>query len=351
MKQLKGKELKDKSLEEWFKKRQQSDFRDLKTDYVARYNALEGFLKSDVHPIVALGPAIRDGIFLNDHGPAHVATVINRASSLISTDTCRLSAYEAYILLAAIQLHDIGNILGRKGHEARINELEGRVDALLGDDSAERRIVKEIAQAHGGAHNGDADTIQHLVDGPVLNQNVRTRFLAGLLRFADELADDSQRISAFAIQNDAIPESSKLFHKYSASLQSVMVDAEGKSIRLHYEMNRADADEEFTKGDSKHYLIDEILSRTVKMHRERTYCARFLQPMILIDSINVKIDVFKSKGSPDKLFSIGYRLEDTGYPSAPKGGIYELCPELRDWRDGKPLNGTTLLSKIAGTQQ
>jgi len=95
----------------------------------------------------------------------------------------------------------------RKGHEARINELEGRVDALLGDDSAERRIVKEIAQAHGGAHNGDADTIQHLVDGPVLNQNVRTRFLAGLLRFADELADDSQRISAFAIQNDAIPES------------------------------------------------------------------------------------------------------------------------------------------------
>jgi len=30
VKQLKGKELKDKSLEEWFKKRQQSDFRDLK---------------------------------------------------------------------------------------------------------------------------------------------------------------------------------------------------------------------------------------------------------------------------------------------------------------------------------
>jgi len=54
-----------------------------------------------------------------------------------------------------------------------------------------------------------------------------------------------------------------------------MVDAEGKSIRLHYEMNRADADEEFTKGDSKHYLIDEILSRTVKMHRNELIAHAF----------------------------------------------------------------------------
>jgi hypothetical protein len=54
---------------------------------------------------------------------------------------------------------------------------------------------------------------------------VRAKFLAGILRFADELADDSQRVSAFAIQNNAIPESSRLYHKYSASLHSVIIDA------------------------------------------------------------------------------------------------------------------------------
>ena len=96
---------------------------------------------------------------------------------------------------------------------------------------------------------------------------------------ADELADDSQRVSAFAIQNNAIPESSRLYHKYSASLHSVIIDAKGNAIDLHYDLTRADAEEEFSKDaeeefskdNVKLYLIDEILHRTVNMHRERQY--------------------------------------------------------------------------------
>jgi hypothetical protein len=351
MKELKGKDLKSKTLEAWFRKRQQDDFRDLKTNYVSRYNNLSNFLQNDVHPLVALGPAVREGIFLNDHGPGHVATVIQRASALISTETCIISAYEAYVLLAAIQLHDIGNILGRSGHESRLPDLEGQLDGILGDDSAEKRLIRSVAQAHGGKHRGDQDTIQHLVEEPVLNQRVRARFLAGLLRFADELADDRQRTSAFAIENNAIPEPSKIFHKYSDSLNSVIVDTEGKAIDLHYDLTRAGAEEEFSKNGSKHYLVDEILYRTVKMHRERTYCMRFLRPMVQIDCINVKINLFKSNRSTEKLFTIGYRLEDKGYPSEPTGGIYDLCPELGTWRNGEPLNGTSLLAQIVGTVQ
>ena len=326
---LKGKDLKGKTLDEWFKKRRATDFSDLKTNYVARYNALEDFLRKDVHPLVSIGAAVKDGIFLNDHGPDHVATVIKRASELIATDSCTITSYEAYILLAAIQLHDIGNILGRTNHESRPKDLEGRLEGLLGDDSAEKRLVRGIAEVHGGTNNGDKDTIRQLVEDPVLNQIVRAKFLAGILRFADELADDSQRISTFAIQNDAIPEASKLFHKYSASLQSVIIDSKGQAIDLHYDLTRADAQEEFSKDQAKLYLIDEILHRTVKMHRERTYCMRFLRPTIQIDSVNVKVNVFKSSNSTEKIFSIGYRLEDKGYPTVPEQGIYDICPELR----------------------
>lgn len=346
---LKGKQLKGRTLDEWLKKRHAADFGNLKTNYVARYSALEDFLKKDVHPLVAIGPAVAEHVFLNDHGPAHVATVIKRASELVSTETCVLTAYEVYILLAAIQLHDIGNILGRTGHESRLPKLQGQLDGLLGDDSAEKRLVRSIAEAHGGASNGDKDTIRHLVEDPVLNQIVRARFLAGLLRLADELADDSQRVSAFAIKNDAIPASSKLFHKYSASLHSVIVDAKGRAIELHYDLTRADAEEQFSKDGISLYLIDEILRRTVKMHQERTYCMRFLGPTITIDSINVKINVFESNTSSDKLFSIGYRLEDKGYPSMPDGGIYDICPELNTWRNGEPLDGPRLLAELAET--
>jgi len=351
LKQLRGKDIRDKSIEKWFKKRQQNDFSELRTDYVSRYKSLENFLNNDVHPLVAVGAAATNGIFLNDHGPEHIATVINRASQLLSSDTCTLSAYEVYCLLAAIQLHDIGNILGRSGHEARLPQIQGQLDGLLGDDSAEKRLIQEIARAHGGKRNGNPDTIWSLVDEPVLNQQVRARFLAATLRFADELADDSQRVSAFAIQNNAIPEASKLYHKYSASLRSVIVDSEGKAIRLHYDLTRLEAEEVFVKDGVNLYLIDEILARTLKMHRERIYCMRFLRPMIQIDSINVKINVYESARSSDKLSEIGYRLEDKGYPSEPHGGIYDLCPELNTWDNGKPLNGTSLLATITGAAQ
>jgi hypothetical protein len=351
MKLLRGKDLKGKTLDEWLRKRRPSDFGDLKADYVKRYNELEDFLRTDVHPLVSIGAAVKDGIFLNDHGPAHVATVIKRASDLVSADTCELTPYETYVLLAAIQLHDIGNILGRTNHESRPRDLEGRLEGLLGDDSAEKRLVRGIAEAHGGTNNGDKDTIRQLVEDPVLNQKVRTRFLAGILRFADELADDSQRISTFAIENNAIPDGSRLFHKYSRSLQSVIIDLKGQAINLHYDLTRADAQEEFSKDNAKLYLIDEILNRTVKMHRERTYCIRFLRPSIQLECINIKINVFKSNNSPDTLFSIGYRLEDKGYPTMPEQGIYEICPELSTWRNGQPLNGSRLLAEITETKE
>ena len=331
MKQAKPKDLVNKSLDTWFRRLQPSDFDNLKTNYVARYIALDDFLVKEVHPLVAVGTAVADGMFLNDHGPAHVTAVMKRASELLAAGTDPISAYETYILLAAIQLHDIGNLFGRLGHEARLPELEGRLEALLGDDSAEKRLLRAIATAHGGSKHGDLDTIRQLIEAPVLNQAVRVRFLAGLLRLADELADDSQRISHFAIQNHVVNESSRLFHRYSASLQSVIIDPQGHSIDLHYELTKEDVEEVFTKAAGKCYLIDEIMSRNVKMHRERMYCMRFLLPAIKIDSINVKINVFESKRSPDQLFVIGYRLEDKGYPSLPLQGIYDLCPELMTW--------------------
>ena len=55
--------------------------------------------------------------FLTDHGPQHIETVISRASDLIRARSCDLSSYEVFLLLAAIHLHDVGNIHGRTGHQ------------------------------------------------------------------------------------------------------------------------------------------------------------------------------------------------------------------------------------------
>lgn len=349
MKTLTGKTLRNQTIEEWFRKCQPRDLRELKTDYVARYNAFADYVEKEIHPLVAVGAAVNNGVFLNAHGKPHVDSVIKRASQLIETESCVLSAYEVYFLLTAVQLHDVWNILGRDGHEVQFREHSGRIEELLGDESAEKRVIKRIAEAHGGKHNGDEDTIQHIIDEPVLNQAVRAKFLAALLRFADEVADDSQRVSPFAIQVGSITPESLLFHKYSSSLQSVMIDAKGKAIELHYELTREDAQQEFQKNGHSWFLIEEILHRNLKMHRERIYCMRFLIPSIQIDSISTKINIYRSKNSAQSLFVIGYRLEDKGYPSASDSAIYKLCPELAKWHEGEPLNGKSLIARIEGS--
>src|ERR1039457_2256022 len=109
-------DLRGKNLVDWLRKQPSDKFPGCKS-YIHRYDSVEEFLTREVHPLVATGAALVDGIFLNDHGPGHITTVIQRATELVAAKACALSPYEVYLLLAAIQVHDVGNILGRKGHE------------------------------------------------------------------------------------------------------------------------------------------------------------------------------------------------------------------------------------------
>ena len=104
-------------------------------DYYERFVKLDDHLNKHVHPSVnqgatAAGQAFANqettaadqkrAIWLTDHGPKHIETVIRRASELAFAPDPVLSPYEVYILLLAIHFHDVGNIFGRERHEQRI---------------------------------------------------------------------------------------------------------------------------------------------------------------------------------------------------------------------------------------
>jgi hypothetical protein len=104
-----------------------------------------------------------------------------------------------------------------------------------------------------------------------------------------------------------------------------------------------DACQTFGKGPNRVYLLDEIFERTMKMHRERIYCMRFLRPMITIDKINVTVRIY----SPEyhyipELETISYRLEESGYPET-LNTIHSMCPELKSSRyRGGTITGESL---------
>lgn len=280
-------------------------------DSKARVQLIEQIISSD--PV----------ILLNNHGEEHIAMVINRASEIIKHfHGQQLSEFEAFILLCAIEIHDIGNILGRTGHERNLIELFDDKSKELIPDTAERRVIKSIAVAHGGKNSsGEKDTISCLEYSELLfDSRVRTKLLAAILRFADELADDYTRASRGLLDLNAIGVNSKIYQDYSRVLHSVVIEPidnqYDNAVHLVYELEASDLKEPYYRGDKTLYLIDEIYERSLKMERERRYCQKFLNPVVSISRIKVAINIYYSCTEHE---TISYTLEDHAYPDDPKG--------------------------------
>lgn len=340
------------SLLEWFRRQPESEFpRHNGISYIKRFNNVADLMDEQVHPEVEKGAMLRDGGMLTDHGPKHIATVIERASSLLCHPEeafPKLTAYEVYILLLAIHFHDVGNIFGRARHEARHADVMDRFTDHLGHEMVEKQAILRIARAHGGSINGNKDTISRLrrVE-PVLGKVVRYQTLAAILRFADELADDSHRASRIGNLLGIIPEGSEVYHAYARSLHSVMVNPGERRVALHFCFLKDEATRTFGKNGAggqieQVFLLDEIFERSKKMHFERKYCMKFTHDLVQIDAIDVKIEVYQDQHSVEPCVEpVGYRLEEAGYPDTDGVEFVDLCPTVQ-------LDGTKLNDMLCG---
>ena len=328
-----------------------------KQSYSDRYKQMAEKLDTDFHVHVAVGSAAVDGGILTDHGPDHIQTVIKRVTALLDdpTNNNALNGYEIYLLLCAIHFHDLGNIYGRAEHEKRVSKMMKHVESHLGD-SVEKTMIRQISEAHGGKVNGDSDTIGYLErETPVNGIDIRPRMLAAILKFADEISDDSNRAHRVLLELGAIPKKSLIYHKYAASLHSVMLRESCKSIELNYVVNIDEMTETIPKfnpqtlGYKEVFLLDEIFERLLKMYLERHYCNRFMAPVAHVHSIEIRIRTTKACGRIGEVLpEIKFRLEDRGYPEITELGIYAFSDQLGNWENsGKRLTGETFANSIA----
>ena len=130
--------------------------RDGRVDYQARFRALDEHMNEGVHPRVNEGAVAAGSGWLTDHGVGHVSTVIRRVEDLtFKNGRCVLSPYEAYLVLVAAHVHDVGNVFGRERHEKRAKEILFALESnCVGDDNIEKRMIFDIAMAHGAWRYG-----------------------------------------------------------------------------------------------------------------------------------------------------------------------------------------------------
>lgn len=312
--------------------------------YLKNLRDVKTRLDDHVYGEVDTGALATEGVMLTRHGSRHVDTVVRRARDLVmdESNVCHgFTPYEVYLLLMAIYIHDIGNLKGRDQHEKNIASMVEQLEIPLSDETVERKAIIEIAQAHGGTINGtNRDTLGQLAKtDTVMGQCVRKQALAAVLRFADELADDSTRSRRLLKKLGRLPKQSQIYHHYADALHSVNVRRSQHAVDLHFLFRSKEAVDKYCKDNRSVYLLDEIYQRTLKMYRECEYCMRFTNGLVWIDTISVRIEIHSDKyGLVPAVHPIGYRLSPSGYPDDSDEDIHQRIPGL--------MTGSVLADKI-----
>lgn len=214
---------------------------------------------------------------LTDHGPKHLANVMENSYTLIKHNIESLSCGELYFLCVIIMLHDVGNIEGRKKHQVKIAEIYNGIRKEDSRYNHERTIVLQAAAAHCGESKfDDKDTLKQLSENSnLLGARLRLRELAAILRFGDELAEGPQRTCDYIIRKGAIDIKSSIYHIY-AQITNVFIDID--RIALTYNI---DIDNSQIKKIGLKKILDFIYKRIIKLDEERRYCkyyTDFLNP-------------------------------------------------------------------------
>jgi len=324
-----------------------------KHNYADIFKETDAYLNREIHPLVEAGASAREkGLFLTDHGPAHIQMVIRRAQKLLPSKQCHgsgqdneaghLEPYEVFLLLAAIHFHDVGNWYGREGHEKRITTVMEKVPSLQKLDRFEQGAIARIATCHGGKIEGDPDTIARLpIEEKSGDITYRPRMIAAVLRLADELADERSRAHLFGLQNpDAFP-NCLIYHKYAFALASVDVQQGDQQLDLRFQISQSDASRTFplwNKALSRMedvYLLDYIYQRTLKTYREMLYCSQYMRELTCrYNQVAVRIDALCDAIDFEPAETISYRIGEFGYPDDNHGTLKSLAPKHGEAPDG-----------------
>lgn len=307
------------------------------TSYLDKFRAMESTFFENVHPLVDIGLAIREvrvgssakpNIFTT-HGCRHIADLIKSLDKLseavADVQGGRLSVLEAYILLCAAHVHDAANVKKREGHPERCIELIDDYKTLFASSAAIQQVY-QVASVHGGTHpTYGKDTIRSLdLDN---TGSPRLPLLAALLRFADELSENAQRVPELVAKHHDHSDASKLAFAYARSFQNYELRKD--TLYLTFGVSPDDAGLHGTVNSKSVSFFDFLEAKLDVIDREARYCSQYGWPVFHIARVHVFLHVYK-RPLPTldvDTLNFAWQLYD-GYPSQSEA-ICQRSPELR----------------------
>lgn len=244
---------------------------------------------------------------LSDHGVAHIANVIDNIGQVLGINNsgqiyagaplAAVPPVEKLLLLLGALLHDIGNIRGRERHNTVTAEVWRQSGNLSFQrwDASDRRTIIALCRAHTGkADDGSEDTLKPLAVSQhyFFGDPVPLAKLAATLRFADELAEGSQRTSRFLLFQGMYGVKNVDFHRY-ANATKVTIDRANGRIALNYDIELTDPGlgEGEVLRENLRRLLDLIFKRVLKLEKERVFARHYAPDWLGFSETSVLISI------------------------------------------------------------
>lgn len=301
------------------------------TDFWLKYQNVKNYLEKEYYPnVLSACP------YYTDHSDQHVNSVIRTASQLLGrqlTDEAarkELSNLDLFLILSGIIWHDVGMVHGRTGHAQRVPDYTNEVKRLAFPSVPIHRLVDQIAQAHGGKYGldrlpkgrSDCSTAQS-------TYSVDVRALAAIVRFADEISEDHNRVSATL--KESVPSENRIFWEYAHAIEASKPDPLRRHVVITYGLQKNLPSRRFkcieypdrTDESGELSLIEYVICRLEKVNEERAYCAPEFRLFVLIDEVVARLYLYENTqavpGYQDeiRLGGSGLHGNDLGRPHIP----------------------------------
>ncbi len=271
-----------------------------------------------------------------DHGIDHVANVLDNAGLLLDIENNKdsISGMEMYSLILAILFHDAGNIYGRDDHQRKISDIYDYCRAVAHCDLGEKMMVMKTTEAHcGKAADGSNDTLKELNPDNVIvcGKPVRLRYIAAILRFADELAEGPIRTSLYMQKKYFYKRNSMIFHNYANTIR-VDIDPRNYRIALTYHIVvKTNRKGELSNAETNkiEILFAYLYRRINKLNQERKYAKHYCDLLSSFKAVTINFN-FWIRG---KVYALGlpspFTLTDLVVPGDDEKQLHEYSDVYR----------------------
>lgn len=263
--------------------------------YWASYVAMKDYLENNYFKWVQA-----ECPYFTDHGRGHVESVIHAAGLLLekrlnsSKSASGITTLDLFVLLSGIIWHDVGNVLGRSGHEKRIIELSQKISELGFPSPDIRRIVDEISRAHAGPDGLKIPQNEFDFQNAGNTYTIYPKSLAAVLRFSDELSENRNRISQELLPR--LPPENRIYWEYANCISASKPEPARERVVITFTLDAEKVTKEYvcpneylSRGrKGKISLINYVICRLEKINRERAYCAQHLAKYVMMNQVEAR---------------------------------------------------------------